>query len=60
MKLLEHVAEAAKEKGIEVGVCGEIAGDTSIIPELARIGIDELSMSPSKIARAKETIRKLE
>jgi len=60
MKLIEHVVKAAKEKGIEVGVCGEIAGDTSIIPELARIGIDELSMSPSKIARAKETIRRLE
>jgi phosphotransferase system enzyme I (PtsI) len=60
MKLIEHVVKAAKEKGIEVGVCGEIAGDPGIIPELVRIGIDELSMSPSKIARAKETIRRIE
>lgn len=60
MKLIAHVVEVAKEKGIEVGVCGEIAGDPGLIPELVRMGIDELSMSPSKIANAKRIVREMD
>lgn len=60
MGLIAHVADAAKDKGIEVGVCGEIAGDPDIIPELVRLGVDELSMSPSRIPKAKRIVRELE
>ena len=56
MKLIEGVVASAHEKGRTVGVCGEMAGDPDIIPELISIGVDELSMSPSKIARAKKVI----
>jgi phosphotransferase system enzyme I (PtsI) len=60
MKLIAHVIEVARDKDIEVGVCGEIAGDPGLIPELVRMGIDELSMSSSKIANAKRIVRAMD
>jgi len=60
MKLIAHVIEVARDKGIEAGVCGEIAGDAKIIPQLVKMGIDELSMSPSKIPNAKRIVRDMD
>ncbi len=51
--------EASHKRGKWTGVCGEAAGDPDIIPHLVRIGVDELSMSPQKIPRAKDLIRGL-
>ena len=47
--------EAANEAGIEIGVCGEAAGEQQI-PLLVKAGIHELSMSPPSIAAAKKII----
>ena len=56
LRLIKMVVDAAHKKGKWVGVCGEMAGDTEIIPELLRIGIDELSMNPVKIPKAKKVV----
>jgi len=40
-------------------MCGELAGDPEVIPKFVEMGIDELSMSPSKIPEAKKIIRNL-
>jgi phosphoenolpyruvate-protein phosphotransferase len=59
IQLVEQTARAAHKTGIWVGVCGEMAGDEEAIPILIGLGIDELSMSPTLIPRAKSLIRQL-
>jgi phosphotransferase system enzyme I (PtsI) len=59
MTAIEMTAKAAVEAGIMVGMCGEAAGKPDLIPQFIRMGITELSMSPSSIQRAKKTIVEL-
>jgi phosphotransferase system enzyme I (PtsI) len=48
--------DASHKKGKWTGVCGELAGDPEAIPILVELGIDELSIAPSKIPFAKKII----
>ncbi len=59
LKLIKLTVEASHKAGKWTGVCGEIAGDPEAIPYLINIGVDELSMSPSKIPKIKELIPKI-
>jgi len=56
MAAIEMTAKAAVAAGIMVGMCGEAAGRPDLIPQFIRMGLTELSMSPSSIQRAKKTI----
>lgn len=53
---LRQVCEAAREKAVPVGVCGEAAADPSMIPVLLAAGVTELSMSTGAILAAKRTV----
>jgi phosphoenolpyruvate-protein kinase (PTS system EI component) len=57
--LIEMTCEAARERGIWVGVCGEAAADTALIPKLVELGVTELSMSAPSIPRAKKVVSEL-
>jgi len=57
LRLIRDVIEAGHQAHIWVGLCGELASDPLAIPLLVGLGIDELSMSPSSIPRAKLTLR---
>ena len=59
LKLMKTTVDAAKENGIWVGVCGEMAGDPRYTPLLVGMGVHELSMSPSSIGQIRRLIRKL-
>ena len=56
LKLIGDTCEAAREAGIWVGVCGEAAADTALIPRLVELGVTELSMSAPSIPRAKKIV----
>lgn len=43
-----------------IGICGELAADTSLTETLLALGADELSVSPPYIARIKDKIRSIE
>ncbi|MBZ9656747.1 phosphoenolpyruvate--protein phosphotransferase [Phyllobacterium lublinensis] len=60
MAAIELTAKAGVEAGIMVGMCGEAAGRPDLIPAFVRMGITELSMSPSSIQRAKKCVVELE
>lgn len=60
LALLRLVLENGKKAGVEVSICGEMAGDVSYIPLLVGLGFEKLSMAPSSILRAKAAIRALE
>jgi phosphotransferase system enzyme I (PtsI) len=59
LDLIKNTCEAAKEAGIWVGVCGEAAGESAMIPKLVRFGVSELSMSAPSIPRAKKIVSEL-
>jgi phosphoenolpyruvate-protein kinase (PTS system EI component) len=50
---------AAHSAGIPVDVCGEAAGDPETLLLLVGLGVDELSVSPARLASTRRTIRSL-
>ena len=56
LKMIELTAQSAHANGIWCGICGESAGDLALTDFYMSIGIDELSVSPSKILNLKKTI----
>lgn len=54
LTLIERTVQAAHKAGIEVHVCGEMAGDTGCTEALLKAGLRELSMSPNRIPYMKE------
>ena len=59
LRLVKLVINNAHREGKWVGMCGELAGDPRFIPALVGMGIDELSMSPSSVLKARDIIRNL-
>ena len=59
LELIRMTADAATQAGIPVAVCGGAAGDMMIAPVLLGLGIRELSMPQSLIARQKARLREL-
>lgn len=57
LTLIEDVVRASRKYSIPCCVCGEIGGDEKYIEELLKVGIRELSVSPSRIPFVKEKIR---
>jgi phosphotransferase system enzyme I (PtsI) len=57
LKLIKYTANAAKEAGISVSVCGEIAGHSAATSLLIGMGISELSVSPSILLELKSRVR---
>ena len=47
-------ARAARESGIGIGICGELAADPGLTDRFREMGIDELSVSPLLIPALKE------
>lgn len=59
LRLIKMVIDAAHREGRWVGMCGEMAGDSTAIPILLGLGLDEFSMSATSILPARSQISKL-
>ncbi len=57
LRMIAQVVEAGHNAGIEVGLCGEMAGDPQTLPILLGLGVDELSMHPLAIPAIKKMVR---
>ena len=57
IRMLFEVVQAASRQGIEISLCGEMAGDPLCIPLLLGLGITDLSMNPANIPIVKSLIR---
>lgn len=53
LRMITQVMAAAKQQGIPVHVCGEMASDEKMIPFLTAAGVDELSVTPLSIPTVK-------
>lgn len=58
MRLIAYAAKSAHSCGKWIGICGELAADTSLTTEFLKMGIDELSVSPTYVLRLRDTVRK--
>ncbi|MBZ9684831.1 phosphoenolpyruvate--protein phosphotransferase [Clostridium estertheticum] len=59
LRLVKTVIDNAHSESKWVGMCGEVAGDPKLIPILIGMGLDEFSMSPISILRARGIIRNI-
>ena len=57
IRQLKRVIDAAHKEGKWVGMCGEMASDTSFSALLIGLGIDELSTAPVAIPEVKKVLR---
>ncbi len=57
LRMIQQVVTAAKNAGIRVALCGEMAGDPFCTIILVGIGLDELSMNAHSIPIIKRIIR---
>jgi phosphotransferase system enzyme I (PtsI) len=56
LRLIAEVAAAGAGRGIEVSLCGDMAGDPTFVPALLRAGLRTLSVAPAAVARTKAAI----
>ena len=57
LRLVRLAVEAAERAGIELSVCGEMAGDPAAAVALAGLGIRSLSMAGSSLPAVRRAIR---
>lgn len=60
LRLIKMSAENAHKHGIWIGICGELASDTSLTETFLRMGIDELSVSPAFVLPLRDTVRRID
>lgn len=59
LRLIAMTIESGQGGKVRVGMCGEMAADISLTPLLLGMGMRELSVSTSQVARVKEAVRRL-
>jgi phosphotransferase system enzyme I (PtsI) len=57
LRMIKRTADVAKDSGIAVGMCGEMANQPLFAPLLLGMGLHELSMNPQAIPVVKRMIR---
>lgn len=60
MRLIEFSATNAHKHNKWIGICGELAADTTLTERFLRMGIDELSVSPSYVLKLRDAVRKID
>ena len=59
IELIRITCKNAHKNGIWVGICGELAGDLKLTKTFVDMGIDELSVSPSKVLSLRKAVRNI-
>lgn len=59
LRLIEYSTQNAHKNGCWIGICGELAADTSLTEAFLKMGIDELSVSPGYVLKIKDKVRKI-
>lgn len=60
LRMIEMTAKSAKKAGIWVGICGESAADTSLTEFYVKIGINELSVTPSSVLELRRAVQQID
>lgn len=57
LRMIQMVIENGHKSGCWVGICGELGGDITLIEKFLRMGLDEVSVSPSLILSVRDKVR---
>ena len=60
LRLIEISARNAHANGAWIGICGELAADTTLTETFLRMGIDELSVSPAFVLKVRDAVRNVD
>ena len=58
--IIKISAENAHRHGAWIGICGELAADTSLTETFLKMGIDELSVSPGFVLKVRNKVRNID
>jgi phosphoenolpyruvate-protein kinase (PTS system EI component) len=58
--LIRHVAQAARQAGIAVSVCGDAAADAQVLPLLVGLGVDTLSVPAARVPQVRSWVTALD
>ena len=56
LRAIKRIIECGKKEGIMVGMCGEAAADSKLIPLLLAFGLDEFSVSAASVLKTRKAI----
>lgn len=56
LRMIEMAVDNAHKYGKWAGICGELGADLALTEEFIRMGLDELSVSPSMVLQVREKI----
>ena len=59
LRLIRMTVENGHKAGIWVGICGELAADTTLTRAFLDMGVDELSVSPTYVLSVRKTVREI-
>ncbi len=60
LRMIQQTAENAKKAGIWVGICGESAADTALTEFYVKIGVSELSVTPSAVFELRKAVQQVD
>lgn len=60
LRMIEMVCKNAHAENTWVGICGELGADLDLTEQFLRMGVDELSVSPSCVLPLRDKIRSLD
>lgn len=60
LRLIQMSADNAHKHGAWIGICGELAADTTLTETFLRMGIDELSVSPTFVLKVRDAVRNVD
>lgn len=60
LSMIKMAAENAHAEGAWIGICGELGADLELTEEFLKMGLDELSVSPSMVLPLRKRIRECE
>ena len=60
LRLIEMSAKNAYANGAWIGICGELAADTTLTETFLRMGINELSVSPAFVLKVRDAVRNVD
>jgi phosphotransferase system enzyme I (PtsI) len=56
LRLIRYVVDVAAGRGVEASLCGDAAGDPTMMPALLGAGLRTLSVAPALVGRTKRAI----
>ncbi|GHT04016.1 phosphoenolpyruvate--protein phosphotransferase [Endomicrobiia bacterium] len=59
LRFIKRIIDESHKAGIDVGMCGEMAGDPYYTPVLLGLGLDEFSVASAQIPKIKRVIRNI-